>query len=295
MQIVDLRQLTSRELEPLLAEEIQQWQQDLRWDYRGSAELIKRFVDSRSLTGSAVFENGKPVGYAFYVLEEHKGLVGGLFVSPRYPQQELSHRLLADSLTTLNGIPRLGRVEAQIIPFGYSLDPILLEFGFRLYNRQFMIAPLPAANGNPNPDVVVGPIKQGPGAGLILERWDHRYFELCSRLIQLAYANHVDGEINDQYRSETGALRFLKNIIILPGCGQFQPGVLLHFAPTAYGLLIWRGAEFVRFRGRRPHHANLRDARISGSRARTPADAILVEGPGGSAILRSVFDGYLEQ
>jgi ribosomal protein S18 acetylase RimI-like enzyme len=66
-------------------------------------------------------------------------------------------------------------------------------------------------------------IREGPGAGLILERWDHRYFEPCARLIQLAYANHVDGEINDQYRSESGALRFLKNIIILPGCGQFQP------------------------------------------------------------------------
>src|SRR6185295_9390260 len=38
-----------------------------------------------------------------------------------------------------------------------------------------------------------------------------------------AYANHTDGDINDQYRSESGALKFLKNIILLPGCGQFQP------------------------------------------------------------------------
>ena len=64
-------------------------------------------------------------------------------------------------------------------------------------------------------------IREGPGSGLILERWDHRYFDPCARLIQLAYANHVDGEINDQYRSESGALRFLKNIIILPGCGKY--------------------------------------------------------------------------
>jgi ribosomal protein S18 acetylase RimI-like enzyme len=40
----------------------------------------------------------------------------------------------------------------------------------------------------------------------------------------LSYANHVDGEINDQYRSRAGALRFLKNIILLPGCGQFVSG-----------------------------------------------------------------------
>src|ERR1700731_3892191 len=82
MQIVDLRQLTSRQLEPLLAEEAQQWREELHWDYRASTELIKKFIDARSLTGSAILENGRPVGYAFYVLEDHKGLVGGLFVSP---------------------------------------------------------------------------------------------------------------------------------------------------------------------------------------------------------------------
>ena len=89
--------------------------------------------------------------------------------------------------------------------------------------RQFMIAPLARAVWRPGSRCAPGLIREGPGSGLILERWDHRYFEPCARLIQLAYANHVDGEINDQYRSESGALRFLKNIIILPGCGQFQP------------------------------------------------------------------------
>src|SRR5580693_10167588 len=205
MQLVDLRQLSSTQLDPLLTEEAQQWREDLYWDYRPSTELIKKFVDARSLTGSAVLENGRPVGYAFYVLEEHKGLVGGLFVSPRFSQQELSQRLLTDTLTTLSGIPKLERVEAQLIPFGYQLDPVLTAYGFRLYTRQFMIAPIPS-NAGEALDVVPGVIREGPGAGLILERWDHRYFESCARLIQLAYANHVDGEINDQYRSESGAL-----------------------------------------------------------------------------------------
>jgi ribosomal protein S18 acetylase RimI-like enzyme len=222
MQIVDLRQLSSWQLEPLLAEEAHQWREELCWDYRASTELIKKFIDARSLTGSAIMEDGRPVGYAFYVLEDHKGLVGGLFVSPKYSQQELSRQLLTDTLTTLNGIPKLERVEAQLIPFGYQLDSVLNEYGFRLYMRQFMIARLDSVIGE-SFDVPTGLIREGPGAGLILERWDHRYFDPCARLIQLAYANHVDGEINDQYRSESGALRFLKNIIILPGCGQFQP------------------------------------------------------------------------
>ena len=223
MQITDLRQLTSRQMEPLLAEEAQQWREELQWDYRASIELIKKFLDARSLTGSVAMEEGNPVGYAFYVLEDRKGLVGGLFVSPRHSQQVLSQRLLSDTLMTLSGIPKIERVEAQLIPFGYALDSVLSEHGFRLHMRQFMLASFPPSNGATPPDVVSGPIREGPGAGLILDRWDHRHFEPCARLIQLAYANHVDGEINDQYRSESGALRFLKNIIILPGCGQFQP------------------------------------------------------------------------
>ncbi len=56
-----------------------------------------------------------------------------------------------------------------------------------------------------------------------LDRWNDRYFEPCAKLIYLSYANHVDGEINAQYRSRAGALKFLKNIILLPGCGHFVP------------------------------------------------------------------------
>ena len=61
-------------------------------------------------------------------------------------------------------------------------------------------------------------------AGMRLDRWNDRFFEPCAKLIYLCYANHVDGEINDQYRSRAGALKFLKNIILLPGCGQFVAG-----------------------------------------------------------------------
>src|SRR5260221_12946091 len=63
----------------------------------------------------------------------------------------------------------------------------------------------------------------GATTGLRLSRWNDRYFDPCAKLIYLAYANHIDGDINDQYRSRSGALRFLKNIILLPGCGQFVP------------------------------------------------------------------------
>jgi ribosomal protein S18 acetylase RimI-like enzyme len=213
MPIVDLRQMNSRQLEPLLEEEARHWRDELHWDYRVSLELIKKFLDARSLAGCVAVENGQPAGYGFYVLEEHKGLVGGLFVSPRFPQLAISQKLLGEMLSTLRAVPRIERIEAQLMPFGCALDRVLIEQDFRLYTRQFMLLALAETQA------VGAPIS----AGLRLERWNDHCFEPCARLIHLAYANHVDGEINDQYRSESGALKFLKNIIILPGCGRFQP------------------------------------------------------------------------
>jgi ribosomal protein S18 acetylase RimI-like enzyme len=230
MAIVDLRQVTARQLEPLLQEEARFWREELHWDYRNSIEVIRRFVDARSLAGAAVLENGEPAGYTFYVIEEHKGLVGGLYVSQRFPQEELAKQLLGDVLSTLRGLPHISRIEAQLMPFGCPLDPALAFHGFRISKRNFMLLDLKdaaakrVASAGGAAGAAAGAAGDGvQGAGLVLERWEQRHLNASARLIQLAYANHVDGEINDQYRSESGALKFLKNIILLPGCGLFYP------------------------------------------------------------------------
>jgi ribosomal protein S18 acetylase RimI-like enzyme len=213
MEIVDLRQYPSRGLESLFQQESRRWRDELHWDYRPSIDLIRKFIDSRALGGFVVTEAGKAAGYGFYVLEEYKGLIGGLFVSSDVPQEPVTRKLISEMVAALHATPRLVRVEAQLMPFGSELDPAFLSQYFRLHTRQFMFLPLEEAQ-----------LKNRPlSAGLVLEPWSDRSFEPAARLIQLAYANHVDGDINDQYRSEAGAMKFLRNIILLPGCGQFLP------------------------------------------------------------------------
>jgi len=214
MNIIDLRQTSVRQLEPLLEEEARHWRDDLHWDYRGALDLIKRFLDAHALAGCVAFENGHAAGYCFYVLEEQKGLIGGLYVSSKHSNSNIGSRLLEEMLYHMRALPHLTRVEAQLMPFSGPVEPTLREQGFRLYTRQFMLLNLSEALAT------AAPIP----AGMRLSRWNDRYFDPCARLIYLAYADHVDGEINDQYRSKAGALRFLKNIILLPGCGNFVPG-----------------------------------------------------------------------
>lgn len=211
MRIVDLRQLESRTLEPLFEEEQQQWLEVLLWDYRPSLQVVRKFMDAHALPGYAAFDGQTPAGYGFYVIEEHKGLLGDLFVSARYSHTQVAASLLEEMVTALRNVPRLTRIEAQLISFSGSHDAAFAKLGFRLFPRQFMLLPVEAGQ---QPD---------PGSGSGLERWNDRWFQPCTQLIQLAYACHVDSEINDQYRSESGALKFLRNIILVPGCGQFMP------------------------------------------------------------------------
>ena len=42
-------------------------------------------------------------------------------------------------------------------------------------------------------------------------------------MITAAYRGHVDAQINDQYHTLSGSLRFLNNIVRFPGCGVFDP------------------------------------------------------------------------
>ena len=214
MNIIDLRQATVRQVEPLLMEEASHWREELHWDYRSALELIKRFLDAHALAGSVAIEKDTAVGYAFYVLEDYKGLIGGLYVSPAQNQEPIGRRLLEEMLFNMRALPQMQRIEAQLMPFGGPVDQTLRDQGFRLHARKFMLLNLQRQDDH----------LPGNTPGLRLDRWHDRFFEPCAKLIYLAYANHIDGDINDQYRSRHGALKFLRNIIHLPGCGQFLPG-----------------------------------------------------------------------
>jgi ribosomal protein S18 acetylase RimI-like enzyme len=213
MQILDLRQVHSRALQPLFQEEADHWRKELYWDYRPSQQLIRKFIDSHSLAGFAAVQGKQPLGYGFYVYEDQKGLIGGLFASPQSDQIDVSKKILLEMFDSLRATPFIERIEAQLMPFGTALDDVLQEQEFRLRRRQFMLLDLPAGV----------PFRSQAQNGLRLEAWTDKFLEPCAKLIQRAYADHVDSEINDQYRTEIGATKFLRNIVLLPGCGQFCP------------------------------------------------------------------------
>lgn len=211
-ELIELRDLRSIELEDLLKEETAVWRDILDWDFHASAELVERFVDQRALNGYALVEHGKVFGYSYFVNDEHKGLIGDLYVrrARRLPEHE--YRLLAAVLEALMRTPYITRIETQLMMLGPDHDSLPGARFFKMYERNFMRIGLrrtPALRPLP------------PADHIYFAPWEDWHQEAAAHLIPEAYRNHIDSRINDQYDTVGGARRFLYNIVQYPGCGAF--------------------------------------------------------------------------
>ncbi|HET8637550.1 MAG TPA: N-acetyltransferase [Acidobacteriaceae bacterium] len=217
LEILDLRHFSASSLRPLLEAEARVWSQRLEWDYRPSANLLLQYLDSRILPGYVAVENGRIAGYVFCVYEDHKAVVGDVFAL--LPQRvestsaDIATRLLENLLELLQNSPGVDRIESQLLlhPHGELERPFQLA-GFSVHRRLFMRRDLlgdqPATPALP-PEFDLRP-------------WREDDFNAAARLISAAYSGHLDSYINDQYRTVSGSLRFLHNIVRFPGCGYFD-------------------------------------------------------------------------
>ena len=133
----------------------------------------------------------------------------------RLPEpHEVESRLLLHVIETLQQSPGIHRVEAQLLVHeaGVVARPFA-EQGFQRHPRLFMVFPLDSA---PKPPPPLDP-------EIEIRRWAEHDYQPAAALITSAYRGHVDSEINDQYRTLSGSLRFLNNIVRFPGCASFDP------------------------------------------------------------------------
>jgi ribosomal protein S18 acetylase RimI-like enzyme len=216
VEILDLRHFSSVDLRPLLDDEGRAWANLLSWDYSGSAEMILRYVDAKILPGYAAIERGRIFGYTFFVYEGSKGVVGDLFVTNgnRLPNpREVELKLLTHVIETLQQSPGIHRVEAQLLAHeAGSVARPFLDQGFQRHPRLFMV--LGVANVSP-PVIATHP-------DIEIRRWTEADYQPAAAVITAAYRGHVDAQINDQYHTLGGSLRFLNNIVRFPGCGLFD-------------------------------------------------------------------------
>jgi ribosomal protein S18 acetylase RimI-like enzyme len=215
LEVLDLRHFQARDLVPLLEEEGQIWRQKLRWDFHASSDVVRRYVDMRALNGYVLRQGRLPIGYSYYVHEEHKILIGDLFVSEPFRTRESQHLLLRHVVEAAQNTPGVRRIEAQLMMLdSLTVQELYPPGELSVFERDFMLAER------------IGLLRRerlppGPGADIAFQPWAERHIQAAANLIAGAYQDHVDSRINDQYRSVAGANRFLHNIVQYPGCGTF--------------------------------------------------------------------------
>jgi len=223
--VVDLRDVNGSALAPVLDEEMAAWS-GLDWDLSASSALIRRFLDVKALAGYALKIGGRVAGYSYFVCEENKGLIGGLYVQRAVRSIETENALIEPTLRAMWNTPGIKRIEAQLLMLSSPLHREVPDRArFRMFPRRFLHAPLSG----------VASFRERRQPDVAIEPWTPADQEGCARLLVHAYAGHVDSLINDQYRSIPGARRFLMNIVQFPGCGSF-------FAPASFVARIPREA-----------------------------------------------------
>jgi ribosomal protein S18 acetylase RimI-like enzyme len=200
--------------------------------------MILRYADSRILPGFCAIERGRVHGYCFFVYEGAKGVIGDLYVedstSTHHRRKEIEIELLRHAVSTLQQSPGIRRVEAQLLVHATDrlAEPFLSE-GFRRYRRLFLTLPIGGPYSPP-----VRPLSRE----VEIHRWSEVDYQPAAHIITSAYRGHIDSDVNDQYRTISGSLRFLNNIVRFPGCGVFDPSasfVALHRPTnTRIGVLL---------------------------------------------------------
>jgi len=212
--MVDIQRLNSRDLNPTLLDETAEWDRELDWDFRGSAELVRKFADQRGLAGAAIVDRGSVAGYGYGIVEDHKGLIGDVYVRPAWRRgdyQVLLFRTLIDSLAATPGVRR---IESQLMLVEPCVMQALRRERFvRLFERTLLRL---------DAGTRLAPSRTALPFRFQIEPWGDHHYDSAATVISLSYIGHIDAQINDQYQTFAGARRFLYNVVQYPGCGVFS-------------------------------------------------------------------------
>jgi ribosomal protein S18 acetylase RimI-like enzyme len=225
VEVLDLRHFSSRQLRPLLEREAEIWRDRLRWDYTSSTELLLQYLESRILHGFVALDRGQVCGYTFCVYEGHKAVIGDAFATGHRSRSdaETAEVLLVHMLEMLRNSPAVDRVESQLLLYDAGQFAGLFKGPeFKVYPRLFLECDLRGMRTSLAATAKKGHATELPKP-LALTHWQPQDYQAAGELIFASYAGHTDAQINDQYRSLHGSLRFLHNIVRFPGCGVFEP------------------------------------------------------------------------
>ncbi|MBI3327885.1 MAG: GNAT family N-acetyltransferase [Nitrospinae bacterium] len=209
LHVVDLGAVKPAELEDLWEQEVRVWRDRLLWDISGPLASLRHIIARGGLPGKAVRVGAQTVGYAYYVVAGHLGVLSGLVVSPAWSTTRVGGTLLKETIEEIRrkGVPR---IESQFVsPDCPWLISSFEHEGFRSYWREFLRLDLHRDRGPASPPAIVD-----------LQPWRGTRLREAAAIMHAAYEGEVDTEINECYRTADGCRLVLEDLLNQCGCGM---------------------------------------------------------------------------
>lgn len=214
MQVVYLAEVEPEQLQDIFGQEIQNWHDQLSWDYRPTVELITKCMRSQGLPGYVLKSPaGDIAGYSYYLVGRPVGYIGNLYVRAEFAGAKAYQVLLQRTLRSLTSLGSVQRVECQMFAFNFELAPLFQQSGFTPLKRHFLTLPIEKVNGGAS-----GVPRE---TGLRVVPWEDRFFTSVAEVVYDSYRGSPDSELCLDYQSPEGCVRFLRNLVDNPGCGTF--------------------------------------------------------------------------
>jgi ribosomal protein S18 acetylase RimI-like enzyme len=207
-QVVDLSTIKAADLEDLWRHEVRVWRDRLLWDVSDAVAALRRIVERGRLPGKAVRVGSRTVGYAYYGIAGHLGVIAGIVVAPEWSNPDVGQRLLKRTVEEMRE-KGVSRIESQFLAIDYPwLSPAFEREGFRTYWREFLRLDIRRPQRAVSPLVMVS-----------LKPWRESDLHDAASVMHTAYDGGVEADIHQRYRSADGCRAVLENIVSQGSCG----------------------------------------------------------------------------
>jgi ribosomal protein S18 acetylase RimI-like enzyme len=229
LRIVDLRAVMPAELDDLWQAEARWWRDRLLWEVSDAQAALRRVVERGGVPGKAVQVGSHTVGYAYYVVAGHVGVISGFVLAPEWNIPAVGGILVRE---TIDAVRQRGvrRIESQFIaPDSPWLIPSFEHEGFRTYGREFLRVAL-CDWQQPASRLAMGDLEPWRGAHLIQ----------AASIMQASYEGGIDVEINQLFGTSDGCRAVLENILNQGGCGMpvFEASAMVRHRGRGIGFAI---------------------------------------------------------
>jgi mycothiol synthase len=214
VRVKPLREVTIRELRPLLDEEVAHWDAELSWSFGEVRAAVAGGIERGSLAGRVATDGVRAAAYSYYMVDAGRAIVGSIFASREHRGRGLEEGLADAVIKDARSERGSGRVECQtLFCTAPGVNARFREAGFSGRARHYMLRdlrePLPGAE----------PI---PPAGLRLRPLRREDLAAAAEIVYRSHVGTIDAALNLTYSTPATCRSFVDTLVLRAGCGRFD-------------------------------------------------------------------------